>query len=249
MIPLIAAGIGALGGVAGSAISAGGAASAQEAANKAAAEEAQRNREFQEKMSSTAVRRYADDLAAAGFNRILAAGGGQASTPSGAVAPVGAVNKSAGLGAGISGGISSALSAAQTISQVQAQEAAAQNALAQGKQAIATAKLTEMKEPIVKAEADIAAKLAGSKVSQAELARKRAEFDSSYVELDSTANRIGQGVGIATDLVNSAMGMKRMGQQIKNMKLDRVIRGEQHLKNQGIHGTSIKDAVKGQFLK
>lgn len=44
--------------------------------------------QFSERMSSTAVQRFADDLEAAGFNRVLAAGGGSASTPPGITAEV-----------------------------------------------------------------------------------------------------------------------------------------------------------------
>lgn len=49
-----------------------------------------KNRAWQEYMSNTAVQRHADDLEAAGFNRLLAAGGEGASTPSGNVAHVSA---------------------------------------------------------------------------------------------------------------------------------------------------------------
>lgn len=86
---------GALGSVAGSAISA-----------RAMREEGRKNREFQERMSNTAHQRAVEDMKQAGLNPILAAGGKPASSPSGAMSQVpdygGAITSGLQAGAAVS---------------------------------------------------------------------------------------------------------------------------------------------------
>ena len=100
-------GLGALGGGA-----IGGVASAYSA--NLSAKEAQKNRQFQERMSSTAYQRAAADLEAAGLNRILALGS-PASTPGGAMGQVPDFGSAitAGANAGIAG-VSSAYGLSKT---------------------------------------------------------------------------------------------------------------------------------------
>ena len=76
-----------LGQIAGAAIGGGASLAGSAYSAKQSAEEAERNREFQERMSSTAYQRAAEDLKKAGLNRILAFGS-PASTPGGAVGQV-----------------------------------------------------------------------------------------------------------------------------------------------------------------
>lgn len=76
-IPLLGAGIGAAAGLIGG-----------ESQNAASARQAQLNRDFQERMSSTAWQRGVKDMRAAGINPMLSFSQGPASSPSGSMAPV-----------------------------------------------------------------------------------------------------------------------------------------------------------------
>lgn len=73
------------GAVGGSVIGGGLDAWGQSQANRWNVAEAAKNREFQERMSSTSHQREVEDLRKAGLNPILSAGGGGASSPSGAM--------------------------------------------------------------------------------------------------------------------------------------------------------------------
>lgn len=117
-----AAGIGAVGSLLGG---------AQQSA--ASAKQAKINREFQERMSNTAYQRAADDLEAAGLNRILALGS-PASTPGGAMGNV--ANYGELFGSAINTGVqafSSAKQAQQTDSNINKQRAEANKILQETK--------------------------------------------------------------------------------------------------------------------
>lgn len=80
----------ALAALGGAALTAGVNWYSQKKANETNIALTRENRDWEERMSNTAVQRHADDLQKAGFNRLLAAGGEGASTPSSSPARVSA---------------------------------------------------------------------------------------------------------------------------------------------------------------
>ncbi|AJK28235.1 putative minor capsid protein [Eel River basin pequenovirus] len=112
-------------GVLGSLISAGASifgslssAKGQRDANRLSAEEAQKNRDFQERMSNTAVQRRMEDMRKAGINPLLAAKY-DASTPAGSMTNFGNVGLAGAQGAQLLGtAASSAFAANLTNTQI-----------------------------------------------------------------------------------------------------------------------------------
>lgn len=124
---IIASGVSALGSFFGQRSSnAANAKAAKEAADRNA-EEAAKNREFQERMSSTSWQRGVKDIEAAGLNPALAYGQGGASSPGGSTGTASASHSESELGAGVSSAQRAADMAAriETLRQNRAQSAAA----------------------------------------------------------------------------------------------------------------------------
>lgn len=157
-------------------------------ANAWAAGEAQKNRDFQERMSSSAHQRAVQDLQAAGLNPILAAGGPGASSPGGATAqsfqadPAGAGQKAA----------SSAIDAMRTKKEMEATTQAISTARAQEDLAhdqafkvVAERRGQDLLNKRIEAELPAVS-------AEAEARRRKALIDSKLTTFDAGLNRSGK---------------------------------------------------------
>jgi len=222
------------GSAGGAAIGASGAASAQDAANKANAEQAQLNRDFQERMSSTAHQREMRDLAAAGLNPMLGGRGG-ASSPSGGSATMNPVNPDAAVGRALEAASGTAMQTMQVKkdfeqkdAQIAAQKAGALASVAQANNAQASAKATAANMPAIEARAMSAR-------SEAEARMAEADFNKKSATYDGVANRVLRAIGGAAD----AVSIRNMIQGTRRQDRQQTIREERHIRQQGIYGTEL----------
>lgn len=199
----ISAGIGFLGDVVGGLFGS----SAQDKANEANMKIASDNRDFQERMSNTAHQREREDLMKAGYNPMLGAMKGGASSPSGSTATVAASNPMSGL----STGVHSALEAASLAQDIDNKQAA--QALTVAQTATEAAKATQTANSAVESELR-------SKVIQSELPAKikHGKFDADYAGMDAAIQRATNAAKLGSSAMDMLPGAGTVGKILDFLK-------------------------------
>ncbi len=200
---VLAAGIGALGSLAGGFLGSRGQAEAN-AKNIALARE---QMAFQERMSSTAYQRSAKDLSAAGLNRILALGS-PASTPPGQTAKV--QNARALMAQGVTNAASSAMSLRKTEQEISNLKTTEMNVDANTKLTNTRGLIAKHGEAITSIAADLA------RVVRSLIGNKSPEEISALIK-----EKINQATGLLTNVMESGSSTAKIAQStLQNIKDD-----------------------------